>query len=158
MMENMSSVNLCLLEKQGHIKTKSKGRAQNRDSSQIPWWHWISPDTWSERRKTSYQKTKKKRHSFFKSSTSLSGCHSPCLTLSITMSQSSQVSLGSASWCWMDICQLYSSEYFDVARCDLAHYHTWHESILCINILIIRFILITCTLAFAGLLHAPCLI
>lgn len=104
------------------------------------------------------EKEKRKRHSFFKSSTSLSGCHSPCLTLSITMSQSSQVSLSSASWCWMDICQLYSSEYFDVARCDLAHYHTRHESILCIKILIIRCILITCTLAFAGLLHAPCLI
>lgn len=80
----------------------------------------------------------------------LSGCHSPCLTLSITMSQSSQVSVSSASWSWMDICQLYSPDYFDVARCDLAHYHSRHESILCINILIIRFILITCTLPFAG--------
>lgn len=70
--------------------------------------------------------------------------------LSITMSQGSQVSVSSASWSWMDICQLYSSDHFDVARCDLAHYHTRHESILCINILIIRFILITCTLPFTG--------
>lgn len=80
----------------------------------------------------------------------LSGCRSPCLTLSITMSQSSQVSVSSASWSWMDTCQLYSSDYFDVTRCDLAHYHTRHESILCINILIIRFILITCTRPYAG--------
>lgn len=71
--------------------------------------------------------------SIFQSPACLSDCQSPCTTLSTQMPLSPPVSLSSVSWSWIDICQLYRSGYFDVARYDLTHYHTRHESIFRID-------------------------
>lgn len=67
----------------------------------------------------------------FQSLASLSDSQSPSMTLSTWMPLSSPVSLSSVSRSRVNICQLYSSGYFDVARCDLAHFHNRHESIFC---------------------------
>lgn len=122
----MLSINQCLFEKQENTTVESK---LSRSKTHIP----DSPVAKTGPHNWNHWKKIGKYNAQVSRVLHLSDSQRPCTTLSTWMPLSSPVSLSSVSRSWVDICQLYSSGYFDVARYNLTHFHNRHESIFCID-------------------------